>query len=356
MNTQTAVADRAPQALANRWLAFRSENPDVRMRDAAQQLGVSEAELVASGCGRSAVCLNPEFIAIVERLPTLGRVMALTRNESAVHEKIGQYGNVEISKHVGLVLNVDIDLRLFLSHWKFGFAVTEEIRSGTRRSLQFFDERGSAVHKVYLRDDSDAAAYDRLCADFASADQSGEIRVAAPAPRKPAKPDGAIDRAGFRFAWKALEDTHDFVTMLKKFGVERVQGLRLVGRDLAYRVGTNGLRRALEIAAERRVPIMVFVGNRGTVQIHTGPVKKLKAIGPWFNVLDEGFNLHLREDHIDSAWVVRKPTRDGVVTSLELFDSEGELIATLFGKRKPGEAELDTWRAVVGELQPLADA
>ena len=70
----------------------------------------------------------------------------------------------------------------------------------------------------------------------------------------------------------------------------------------------------------RRTPIMCFVGNPGCIQIHTGPIYTLKVMGPWFNILDPTFNLHLREDAIHQGWVVRKPTRDGIVTSLELFD------------------------------------
>ncbi len=73
-------------------------------------------------------------------------------------------------------------------------------------------------------------------------------------------------------------------------------------------------------------------------------------MGPWFNVLDDSFNLHLREDRVASAFVVWKPTDDGVVTSLELFDAEGELIASLFGKRKPGQAEDEAWRGLVAAL------
>ena len=37
-------------------------------------------------------------------------------------------------------------------------------RHGSRRSLQFFDAHGTAVHKVYLTDASDVAAYERLIA------------------------------------------------------------------------------------------------------------------------------------------------------------------------------------------------
>jgi putative hemin transport protein len=96
--------------------------------------------------------------------------------------------------------------------------------------------------------------------------------------------------------------------------------------------------------------VMVFGGNPGGIQIHTGPVAKVVVMGPWLNVLDPGFNLHLREDHIASAWLVRKPTSDGLVTSLELFDAAGDTIAMLFGERKPGHAELCAWRELVDGL------
>jgi putative hemin transport protein len=100
---------------------------------------------------------------------------------------------------------------------------------------------------------------------------------------------------------------------------------------------------------------MVFVGNHGMIQIHTGPVKTVRAMSPWLNVLDPGFNLHLRSDLVASAWVVCKPTSDGIVTSLELFDAEGESIAMLFGARKPGTPELAGWRGLIAGIAPLND-
>src|SRR3546814_2252713 len=103
-------------------------------------------------------------------------------------------------------------------------------------------------------------------------------------------------------------------------------------------------------AVERKTPIMVFVGNPGMIQIHTGPIENLKTMGPWFNVLDESFNLHLREDMIASAWVVWKPGDTGAVTSLELFHPDGALIGNLFGKRKPGQPDDEAWRALVADL------
>jgi putative hemin transport protein len=290
--------------------------------------------------------LDGDWGKLVQRLPTLGTVMTLTRNPHCVHEKVGRFETVEVmSGHggMGLVLGDDIDLRIFFRHWRHGFAVAKATKDGVRNSLQFFDEAGVAVFKVYLRPESDVAAYRALVDDYA-APAVDALEVKPLRPKRAPRPDGEIDVPSLRRGWLALQDTHDFLPMLMKQKVERLQALRLAGRDLAAGVPTDTLRRTLEWAQSTGAEIMVFVGNHGCIQIHTGPVKTLQTMGPWLNVLDPGFNLHLREDRIVSAWVVRKPTSEGTVTSLELFDADGELIATLFGKRKPGQPELDNWR------------
>jgi putative hemin transport protein len=46
---------------------------------------------------------------------------------------------------------------------------------------------------------------------------------------------------------------------------------------------------------------MVFVGSPGCIQIHSGPVKNIKVMNEWLNVLDPDFNLHVREDLIHSS-------------------------------------------------------
>ncbi|MEX0922420.1 MAG: ChuX/HutX family heme-like substrate-binding protein [Rhodovibrionaceae bacterium] len=344
-----------PAALLAALQRLRRGEPGLRIRDAAARLGVSEAELVAARCGDTAVRLDADWGALIKELPELGRVMALTRNESAVHEKVGEYGKVSVMKSMGLVLNEEIDLRIFLWRWHHGFAVTEDVRSGTRRSLQFFDCDGTAIHKIYLRDDSNWQAYEALIERHRAADQSAGLKVKAKPEAAAARPDAEIDRAALRARWETLNDVHDFHGMLQDLGVERQQAFRLVGEDFAWPLDNAALVQTLESARDRGIEIMVFVGSPGVIQIHSGPVQNLKAMGPWFNVLDPGFNLHLRLDQVAASWAVRKPQSDSLVTSLELFDAAGNIIATLFGKRKPGQMELESWRSLIDEL-PRAEA
>jgi putative hemin transport protein len=98
---------------------------------------------------------------------------------------------------------------------------------------------------------------------------------------------------------------------------------------------------------------MIFVGNPGCIQIHSGPVARIGPMGPWLNVMDPRFNLHLRTDHVAEVWRVEKPTRHGPALSVEAFDAEGQLICQIFGQRSEAAG---AWARLARALAPLAGA
>ena len=333
--------------LKEKWEALKTGNPHLRIRNAAQELGVSEAELLATNVGEGVTVLKPEFAALLQEIEKLGKVMALTRNDECVHERKGIYQNPDFSNSHGQVLvGEDIDLRIFLNSWKFGFAVVE----GDRKSFQFFGKDGLALHKIYLTNKSNEAEFDALTEQYKAEEQSPEI-ITEPIAEKPAeKPDTEIDISGFQQAWKDLKDTHDFFSMTRKFGVSRTQALRLAPAGYAEKIDNSKVVNLLEDASEKHVPIMVFVGNRGIIQIHTGEVKKTLWHQQWFNVMDPDFNLHLDTTKIAETWITKKPTEDGEVTSVEVFNKNGDFIVQFFGKRKPENPELQEWKELVAAL------
>lgn len=344
--------DTTTNTLKSQWEALKAENPHLRIRNAAEQLGVSEAELVATSTSETVTRLRPEFAAILTEVEKLGKVMALTRNDECVHERKGVYLNPDFSSpFAGLFVGEDIDLRIFLSHWDKAFAVAETGEHGDRKSLQFFGKDGLAIHKIYLTKDSNAEAFDALVEQFKSDNQSQEETAVEVPLIIDEKPDADIDVAAFQEAWNGLKDTHAFFGMLKKFGVTRTQALRLAPNEhFAKKADNNTVVKMLEGAAEQKLPIMCFVGNRGNIQIHTGLVRKTMWHNQWFNVMDPDFNLHLDTSKIAQTWIVRKPTEDGDVTAIEVFNEMGEIIVQFFGKRKPGIPELQEWRELVASL------
>ena len=341
----------APETLADRWATYQQENPKGRIRDAARALGSSEAALLATRTtgqpDSPVVALAGDFKELLQQVPTLGRMMALTRNDSVVHERKGPYLSVSFQGPMGLVLGEDIDLRLFMMHWQHGFAVSEN----GRRSLQFFAADGEALHKIYVLDgETDLAAYEALVDRFRAHDQPTSL-ITGPTPSPAAEAaDASIDVASFQAAWRELQDTHAFFGLLRQFGVSRTQALRLGPPELVRQVDNQAIERALHAAAAQAQGIMIFVASRGCIQIHTGPVERIVPTGPWLNVLDPDFNLHLKPEGVAQSWVVQKPTADGIVTSLELFDAQGNNILLLFGKRKPDIPEQESWQALVAAL------
>ena len=329
----------------------REDNPKTRERDLAAELGISEAELVAAHCGEGVVRVEPRVNDLLTGLEAVGEVMALTRNESAVHEKIGIYDKVVTGNHNAMVLGENIDLRIFPKVWAHGFAVEKRDGGDIRRSLQFFDAAGEAVHKVHLRPASNLYAYQKLVAGLGSSNQEPIVTVAAIGAEEENEVQGAVASVDdLRDQWSRLTDVHQFFGMLKTLKLSRRQAVRMVGQDYAWLVDNDAVSAMFHHAAAGEMPIMCFVGNRGCIQIHSGPVKSIKPMGPWINVLDETFHLHLRTDHIHEVWAVRKPTKDGHVTSLEVYGADGKMIIQFFGKRHEGERERDDWRFLAENL------
>lgn len=330
--------------------ALRAANPRARGRDFAHAQGLAEAQLVAAHVGHGVTAIDATPDRLFPLIGTLGDVMALTRNESCVHERRGVYSDYRSGPHAAMVLDPEIDMRIFPAHWQHGFAVTEQTPDGTRRSLQVFDAAGDAVHKVHLKPESDTAAFDALVAMLGLPEQSETLalspRVAVEGP-KPAP----ARAAELRRDWADMTDTHQFLTMVRRHKMNRLGAYMTAGSPWADRVARDAVTTTLQAAAEGGIPLMVFVGNAGCIQIHGGPVSKVVPMGPWINVLDDRFNLHLRTDHIAEVWRVIKPTRTGDAISIEAFDDRGGLILQIFGYRK--DAPPVAWDRFVRDLPAL---
>lgn len=342
------MADTAPLS-ASEIRAARKEYPKLRARDLADQLGISEAELVAADIGRGVTRINPHPDAIVAQAERLGEVMALTRMPACVHEKVGEYANYHAGPHASMVLNDAIDLRIFPSHWAHAFAVEIAGDDGPRRSLQVFDAAGDAVHKIHLRTGSKHDIWENVVSELALDDMSDVLTVAERRP--PSPPQARSDKAAdLDREWDAMTDTHQFVTLVRRLKMNRLGAYRTASAPRVRRLAVGAVVALLDRLAETGVPVMIFVGNHGCIQIHSGRLENLKPIGPWINVMDPGFNLHLRGDRIAEVWEVNKPTKRGMATSVEAFDEEGGLILQIFGMRAKNAADADAFEALVRAL------
>jgi putative hemin transport protein len=332
--------------------ALRIENPTARARDFAHAQGITEADLVAAHVGHGTTAIDATLDRLMPLIEGLGDVMALTRNDSAVHERRGVYAPYHGGAHAQMILGPEIDMRMFPKHWVFGFAVDETVPDGRKCSLQIFDAAGDAVHKIHLKPESDFAAFDALVATLRLPDQVQTLTLAPRAAVEAPKGDAARADA-LRADWDAMTDTHQFFAMTNRHKMNRLGAYHVIGAPHVQRLDLSAVTQTLTTCATEAIPVMIFVGNAGCIQIHGGLIEKVVPMGPWINVMDPRFNLHLREDHIAEAYCVSKPTKRGTVYSVEAFDKDGALILQIFGYRK--DAAPDAWDAMTARLPRLVE-
>ncbi|MCC5808762.1 MAG: hemin-degrading factor [Ectothiorhodospiraceae bacterium] len=342
--------DTSATGLRERWQSLRASEPSIRIRNAANRLGVSELALLLTETSGNVRRLRPEFPMLYRELLKLGPIMALARNDEVVHETTGTMGPFSIGAHadIGLCLG-EIDLRVFFRHWAHGYAVSEKHGRRTRRSLQFFDASGMALHKIFAVRGTSREAWNSLVERFSADVQRPQMRFT-PAAR-PERSSGIVDRDALAADWAGITDVHQFHDVLLKHRVDRLTALEMMEGQWSRPLVRSSLERLLKDVAAAGTPIMAFAGNRGIIQIYTGRIRKLLRTGDWFNVLDPDFNLHVRTTDIASVWTVRRPSEDGDITSLDCFNAHGDLVLSLFGERKPGKPELASWRHHIEVLE-----
>lgn len=311
-----------------------------RHRDIATQLGISECALIAAHTGpregttEGNICvtrLRPDWRALIDVFTRLGRVMALTRNHACVQENLGRYHIKHQDERVVQVWGGGIDVELQHHRWTHGFAVEETTAQGVQRSVQFFDGAGDAVHKVFLKADSDLVAFEALIAQFAHRDQTPQVPIHTSVQNvsttnHPTNPWDLLS------AWQRINTPDDFWSLVATMKLNGQEALRLVENQYAWQVTPDVCRLWLQEASEQSRGICVATGNTGAKQRHSGVVKRIVDMGPWLNVLDPDFNLHLRTDLICGAWQVTLPAADPHLTWLALFDDKEHLITSFLGE------------------------
>lgn len=346
------------------WLALQTAEPPPRQRDAAAQIGVSEGALVqAKAAYGDAVALSLDeidvFRACLAELSRAGEAMFLTRNPDCVNEAHGMLSAASPTSDDAAVQFIvsgdDRAAELSLDFHAIGtaFFVREATRSGIRHSVQLFNSAGCALLKIYKTLKSHPMRFDRIAELFDQAEPqrfhaSGEPSVSS-APR-----EESLDAAALEARWLASRDRSEIETLLSRTRTARPSAYRALDGSLSTRIDVDAAYRLLQGAATTGTVISIRTGNSGCTQTVSGAVRNVKRMGPWLNVLDPGFHLHLRESEIAEAWVVRAPTREGVLSWVDCLGVDGASVAQFFGRRPDGRwlctQGPGCWRALLGDF------
>nr|ELR5133071.1 hypothetical protein [Providencia rettgeri] len=157
--------------------------------------------------------------------------------------------------------------------------------------------------------------------------------------------------------WRNMADVHHFYSMLQQLGISKLEAFQKVPNDLARKVSTESLLTTLNKIHNDNKKMMIFVGNDSAIQIYTGPIDKITEIMNGKKIVIHGTTeeggksvIRIAKDEVGEAWVVNKNSRDGFITSLELFNKNEEHIAQFYGVRREGQKQDEYWGDLMRKL------
>ena len=277
--------------LKSKWNSFRSENENIRIRDAASKMGVSEAEILSTEIGDSVSYLSiSDFSLFLKDILSADKLMILIRNEIVVHENIIESNNVKLTESQIVDMNGLIILDFNSSYFKYAFFQNKLHGRRQLRSFQIFNIEGDAVLKIYLKS-KDIDIFDNIALKYESK-YNYELQS-----------KGNINQLIHK------EQSIDFY-FDKNNSIPEIA-----------EVSNQSLRVLLNEASNMKLPIQIHGFGLGSIQYHRDIIKNIVDYGPWVNVIDKKFNLHALESDIFQSTLNIYTINNQKYFVIDFFDS-----------------------------------
>ena len=304
------------------WNNFKSnsDNKKVRIKDAAEILSTNEAALLSTEIGEKIYFLKiSNFEDFFIQLSNIDKVMFLIRSQYVVHETTINPSQIKYLNNKLIINNqpdytlIDYDIKSF----KYVFYEQKKHSGRTLKSFQFFNQFGTAVLKIYLRGKKNLEfnqIAETFCTDYAYELQE-EIS---------SKP---LIRQFSEFYYSEYGIDNNFIN---KTDYEK-----------------NFLRKLLELLTDNKIPTRIHAFGENIFQQYSGKIKKLIDFGPWVNIMDKNFNLHVLEEKIIRTTVSHLISNENELLTISFVDDNNYKVLE-FG---PVEGFEDKFKILINKLR-----
>ena len=160
---------------------------------------------------------------------------------------------------------------------------------------------------------------------------------------------GKLDLVAIRRSWSEMRSALDLNDLLINYQASRLDLYRVIGIDYAVQIEKDAIYDILKGVIEHNIPILMSTGNQAVIQTYQGSNFQVISKGNWISIVDGESSVHLQEDLIHSAWIVNKPSMGGMLSSLELFDQSGGVVALFYGVEDEGLSQCK-WRKLLIQI------
>jgi putative hemin transport protein len=298
-----------------------------------------------SSVAEKTLYLKPAWEEIVKAFEKAGTFTVRTASGGIAIEQTGVIDEVFLrgEGQFASVVQDDMDLRFLLKR----LARAEVHPAHT--TIDIFNEAGVLATSFHGADDAGKATIEAIARRFGT--DHAEAQISNAGNRRPGLSDKDVDVEAVRADWKAMTNVHHFEALLAKHRVGRLQAFRLMNGDFTHELAPDAFPDLLKKLDATGEQVMVFVANRGFVQIFSGPARAPKRVGHGWEIVHELSKVFIPESALNHLWLVNKPTAAGIISSLEIVsESEDQALASIFGRHPHGDPQPASWLELLNTL------
>ena len=310
----------------------------------------NEAAIMAALVGQQAKRLHHDWKQLLVRLSRLGATLFITRHGKTSHEKLLRLYKIALSGNTASIVDQDGSLELDLSHWHCAFALHDQCEPDKACvSFHFFDIHGKLLHSIYPTLSCKELGSEWLLPLYA-VDQTPETFLLPPSLPHKRRISASTDVCSLVAHWRHLQSCHAIPVILQKHQLTRWQAIQLLPREYAQPARPDAIRQVLEQARAQQLEVQLSLHNPGIIQTHVGIPDLTRPDAVCNRSQDAWFRLHLDDSDQHSTWIVHKPTQMGMVSSLESYDCNGELLLMLSAKPPANLPQTLQWQQLLQDF------
>lgn len=338
----------ATHRLYQAFVGVRQAQPALGLKGWSRLLSCSEGELQASRLGQEAVMPLVDVFSLLYQLAGLGEVEISSFNAAGWARYTGRLAPPDLCLddpgHLSLQLRSSHQcLQLHMDAFYWGCAVEDQPPEATiQQSLQFFNKAGERFLKVKATQATSQSGWQSLLERFARSEQPGQPLFAVEPEQK--NVSAPANLAAFSQEWRLMEAPGQVAQLLKRYQADYLSCLQHLDQKFAREVSLNALFDLLKVVNQlpeadcKPVLEMSFL-TAGCLQRVSGVLQPPRLQHKALCIAYAEGCLHLDPQLLEEAWVVRKPQGDGWVTTLEIFDHQGQLLLQLQEKKPSAQPE-----------------
>lgn len=344
MKPLTHLAERHPLMRFNPVVAAAN---DARNQAASSH---HETTIMAALAEQQAKRLHHDWQQLLLRLSRLGATLFITHHGNTRHEKLLRLYKIALSGNIASIADQDGSLELDLSHWHCAFALHDQCELDKACvSFHFFDIHGKLLHSIYPTLSCKELGAAWLLPLYA-VDQTPETFLLPPTPPRKRHTAASTDVCSLVAHWRHLQSCQAIPVILQKHQLTRWQAIQLLPREYVQPARHDAIQRVLEQARAQQLEVWLSLHNSGITQTHIGIPDLTRPDAICNRSQDAWFRLHLDRSDLHSTWIVHKPTQTGMVSSLESYDCDGELLLMLSVKLPANLPHMLQWQQLLQDF------